>query len=90
MRSLVFAARIRIRYKCAIKERVESPIQRMMQKSVAYTRLMYIARLWVCNSKMIIAAMRIVAGEKIVMKHQNMVHQILFKLLYVGSVPFPA
>src|SRR3989344_7338132 len=85
VRSFSISARIRVKDKCLVKERVELAVERMMYQPIAYARFMDVAWLRVAYFKVVVSAVPICVLHKFSMQLQNVLHQISFKFLHIFS-----
>ena len=83
MCSLSIPAGIGISDKRTVKERIENPIDSMVQEAVTHTRLVYVAWFRVANSEVFVAAVAVRACYKVAMQRENVLHQIAPEFLHV-------
>jgi hypothetical protein len=88
VRSLSKPARVRIGNENSVEKWIQFSINCMMKQSVSHVRLMYIPWLRVGNIKRFITSMPIIFRNQIIMKRNNVGHQIPPKLLHIFPLFF--
>ena len=83
------SARVRVADEGAVEEGVEYAIERVVEEPVAYARLVDVAGLWVRYFEVAVTAMLICSRRKVVVKNENILHEISLKFLHISAFSFP-
>ena len=83
VRSFPETTRVRIIDELSVKKWIQDSIDSMVHESIAHTRLMNIAWLWVAYFEMMVATMTISARNEILVKRRDIFYEIVFKRLHV-------
>ena len=73
--SFFLPAGIRISNESVVEERIELPIESVVEEAVANTRFVDVARFWIVDLEMLISAVRICFVLQILMELQDVMHE---------------
>lgn len=85
---LIHPAGIRVGDPCPIEERIQHPVNGVVEKPVADQRLVDVTRFRVRNFEGLVLAVAVHAGRELVPELEDVVHQTRLEYLDVGLVPF--
>ena len=83
MRPFPHAARVRIRDKRPVKERVEDTVDRMVQEPVTNARFVNVARFRIGDFERMITAMAVIVLDNLITKLYDIIHKVEVKFLNV-------